>query len=174
MIRLDIDNNTIRLAGIIPESYTDGTGVRCTLFMQGCAHRCEECHNPETWDFNGGALYNIDKLVNLILEDPLLDGITFSGGDPMYSPRQVIQVVDKVKERNPNLNFWLYTGFTYEQCLNNPDMKEVLSKIDVLVDGPYMKSCRSLSLKFRGSSNQRIIDTKKSLETGDIKLAIED
>lgn len=165
--------DSIRLAGIIDESYTDGVGIRCTIFTQGCSHKCHNCHNPETWDFNGGHLYDIDKLVDSIKANPILDGVTISGGDPMYRTAEVLNLIQKIKNRT-NLNIWLYTGFTYEECLSNTDKLEILKQIDVLVDGAYDECLRTLSLRFRGSSNQRIIDVQNSLKTGKVILYIDD
>lgn len=165
--------NTIRLAGVIKESYTDGTGIRYTIFVQGCKHNCFKCHNPETWDFNSGTDYNIHDLVTDIMENPLLDGVTLSGGDPMYFPAETLELINEIKSRT-NLNIWLYTGFLYEDCIKDKDKMAVLSKIDILVDGEYKNELRSLQLRFRGSSNQRIIDVQESLKTGAIKILIDD
>lgn len=164
----------IRLAGVIPESYTDGVGIRYTIFVQGCNHKCKDCQNPETWDFNGGKLYDMDKVIENILSNPMLDGITLSGGDPMYMPNEVDEFISKLKSKNNAMTIWLYTGFTYEQCIADEEKAKVLKKIDVLVDGPYIASKRALHLRFRGSSNQRIIDVAKSLETGKVEILIDD
>lgn len=163
----------IRLAGVIEESYTDGVGIRCTLFTQGCNHKCHNCHNPETWDFKGGKLYDIDKLIEVIKENPMLDGITVSGGDPMYRTAEVLELITKIRERT-TLNIWLYTGFTYEECLADTAKLKILQNIDILVDGAFDEKLKSLCLRFRGSSNQRIIDVKKSLETGEVHKYIVD
>lgn len=165
--------STIRLAGIVDESFTDGVGIRYTIFTQGCNHYCNGCHNPETWDFNGGTDYDIDDLINDMMENPLLTGVTISGGDPLYRTREVLELIKAIRTRT-QLDIWLYTGFTYEECLADSKKLEVLKNIDILVDGEYMNQCRSLSLRFRGSSNQRIIDVKKSLSTNEIVLFIED
>lgn len=157
----------IRLAGIVDESFTDGVGIRYTLFTQGCKHKCHNCQNPETWDFNGGQLFDIDRLIEDIKENPLLDGITLSGGDPMYQTQEILELIQKIKS-NTSLTVWIYTGFLYEQCIVDKDKLEVLKYTDVLVDGEYDEAKRSLQLKFRGSSNQRIIDVQKSLESGSI------
>ena len=154
---------TIRLAGIIPESYTDGEGIRYTLFVQGCAHHCKNCHNPETWSFTDGNNYNIDKIIDNILSNPLLDGVTLSGGDPLYRPDEVLEFLTKLKQRKPELDIWMYTGFTYEECLQDESKLKVLKCVDILVDGEYEEDRRCLALRFRGSSNQRIIDIKRSL-----------
>ena len=131
------------------------------------------CHNPETWDFKGGKLYDIDKLIEVIKENPMLDGITVSGGDPMYRTAEVLELITKIRERT-TLNIWLYTGFTYEECLADTDKLKILQNIDILVDGAFDEKLKSLCLRFRGSSNQRIIDVKKSLETGEVHKYIVD
>lgn len=157
----------IRIAGIVPESFTDGSGIRYTIFTQGCSHHCHGCHNPETWDFNGGHSIDIDKIVAEILENPLLDGVTFSGGDPMFQAKNCTELAKLIKSKT-DLNIWCYTGFKYEELLNREDAVEFMRYIDVLVDGEYNESQRCLALPFRGSSNQRIIDVPKSFESNTI------
>ena len=164
---------TIRLAGIVDESFTDGTGIRYTIFTQGCNHACYNCQNPETWNFNKGELYDINDIIADIKSNPMLDGVTLSGGDPMYRTVEVLDLVKRIKEET-KLNIWLYTGFTYEECLEDPDKLEILKHIDVLVDGMYDEHMRSLYLRFRGSSNQRIIDVQESLKKHKIKILIDD
>ena len=161
--------HSIRVAGIIPESYTDGTGIRYTIFVQGCKHGCYNCQNKETWDFNSGTEIDIDKLMEQIEDNPLLDGITFSGGDPMYQPEQCKELAKLIKKKT-NLNIWCYTGFDFEELLDNDKQRDFLNYIDVLVDGAYKEELRSLELRFRGSSNQRIIDVNESLNSGEIVL----
>ncbi len=163
----------IRLAGVIDESYTDGVGVRYTIFTQGCMHQCYNCQNKETWDFNAGTVCSIDKIIEQLKTMPWLDGVTLSGGDPMYRETEVLELVKKIKE-NTTLNIWLYTGFTYEECLADTAKREILNYIDVLVDGKYEEQLRSLHLKFRGSSNQRIIDIPKSLKENKVVILIDD
>lgn len=164
---------SINIAGVVEESYTDGLGIRYAIFVQGCSHKCKNCHNPETWQFNGGVKYDIDTLVSEILENPLLDGVTISGGDPMYQPVEVLELVNKIREQS-KLNIWLYTGFTFEECLENTEMAAILNKIDILVDGEYKEENRSLHLRFRGSSNQRIINVPETLATGKVVIYIDD
>ena len=162
----------IKLSGIIEESYTDGIGIRYTIFVQGCAHKCYNCQNPETWDFNSGKFVKIDTLITAIKANPLLDGVTISGGDPMYQPLQIFDLVKRIKQET-NLNIWIYTGFTYEECIKNKDMLKILEYTDVLVDGPYKESDRSLQLRFRGSKNQRIIDVQKSLKNNNVSILLD-
>lgn len=163
----------IRLAGVVKESYTDGLGIRYTVFVQGCKHACDNCHNPETWCFEGGNIFNIKNLVEDIRLNPMLDGVTISGGDPMYKPYETLELIREIK-KNTSLNIWLYTGFTFEECIQDTKMFEILKEVDVLVDGEYKEDLRSLQLRFRGSSNQRIIDVKKSLEYKKVIILIDD
>lgn len=158
--------DSIRIAGIIRESIVDGPGIRFVVFCQGCAHHCKNCHNPESWDFEGGYDCSIEKILKAIDEDPLLDGVTFSGGDPIYQAENFYNLAIEIKKRN--LNIMLYTGFTYEELLikSKEDMyiTKLLELTDLLVDGPYIEEKRDLTLLFRGSNNQRIIDVKRSLK----------
>lgn len=158
----------INIAGIIEESYTDGVGIRCTIFTQGCSHNCKGCQNPETHTFGTGKMLDNKAIMEYMKSNPLLDGITFSGGDPMDQAKDCAELAKQVKEET-NLNVWCYTGYTIEQ-LTKPDQLEFLKYIDVLVDGPYMEEKRKLTEKFRGSTNQRIIDVQEYLKTGNIKI----
>ncbi|MCH5324171.1 MAG: anaerobic ribonucleoside-triphosphate reductase activating protein [Eubacterium sp.] len=163
----------IRIAGTVPESIVDGPGIRYTIFTQGCPHHCEGCHNPETHDFNGGRLAETDKIYEHIVKDPLLRGVTYSGGDPFCQPAPLYDLGKKLKE-NTKLDIMIYTGYTFEQLLkmaeSDSDVKGLLSVADIIVDGKFILSQRSLELKFKGSSNQRIIDVPASLKTGKVVL----
>ncbi|MBQ1813125.1 MAG: anaerobic ribonucleoside-triphosphate reductase activating protein [Bacilli bacterium] len=163
----------IRLAADLQtDSIVDGPGLRAVLWTQGCNHHCKGCQNPQTWDFNGGGLVPIDMVKEAIDELEYQDGITFSGGDPMYQVEACNIIADYAIKKG--LNIWVYTGFTYEEILElskkNKIYKEFLSKIDVLVDGRFILKERDLSLLFRGSKNQRLIDMKKTLKEGNIVL----
>lgn len=162
----------MRIAGFSKESIVDGLGYRYTIFVQGCKHACNGCHNPETWDMTAGTEYTdemLDKLADEIASDPIIDGITLSGGDPFYQAEDCVKLINKVKSRNSDFDIWAYTGFTWEQLLKDSKMLELVKKCDVVVDGPFVLSCRSLEIPFRGSTNQRLIDVKKSLESGEVK-----
>ena len=166
-------NKYIRLAADLQtDSIVDGPGLRAVLWTQGCGHHCKNCQNPQTWDFEGGGLVPIDMVLSAIDELEYHTGLTFSGGDPMYQPEACNIIAEYAK--NKGLNIWVYTGFTYEQLQKlaekKPVYKEFLSKIDVLVDGRFISSERDLSLLFRGSRNQRLIDVQKTLSTGEIVL----
>ncbi len=161
----------IRIAGTVGESIVDGPGFRYTIFTQGCPHNCEGCHNPQTHDFNGGHLVETDLILREIIKDPLLDGVTYSGGEPFCQCKPLTELADKIKGFGGfPLNIISYTGYTYEYLVSNADADngymELLKRLDYLVDGPFVLSKRSLELKFMGSSNQRFIDVQKSLKEG--------
>lgn len=160
----------IRLSGVCKESSVDGQGLRYVVFTQGCKHGCKGCQNPETHDFNGGYLEDIDKIVEDIKGNRILRGITVSGGDPMEQPEALYELVSKVKEIGKTV--WVYTGYTYEELikLKNKSIFNVLNTIDVLVDGPYIEKLKDINLRYKGSSNQRVIDCKRTRESGEIKI----
>lgn len=167
----------IRLASELQQdSIVDGTGIRAVIWTQGCEHKCPGCHNPSTHDMNGGFDKDIEELKKEISSLELQDGITFSGGDPFFQSKECAELANHIKSLG--MNIWCYTGFTFEKLLKlsnkQPSIMEFLENIDVLVDGLFIISKRSYSAKFRGSSNQRIIDVKKSLETGKTILISED
>ena len=157
----------LRIAGIEPESFVDGPGIRMTIFTQGCNHHCPGCQNPQTHDFN-----DIEEILDMIEENPLLDGITFSGGDPMDQAAALIPLAREIKERGMNLV--IFTGYTYERLMDlaheRPEMFELLTFADILIDGPFIMAKKSLDIKFRGSTNQRIIDVQQSLVEGHVVL----
>lgn len=160
----------IKIAGTVDDSIVDGEGFRFTIFTQGCYHNCPECHNPHTHDVNGGHEIDIDELFAQICENPLLNGVTFSGGEPFLQPKPLAELAVKIHERG--LNITTFTGYTLEQLQNmhNPDIDALLAQTDVLIDGPFIIDKKDLTLKFRGSSNQRVIDMNKTRETGNITL----
>lgn len=158
----------------------NGPGVRVTLFVSGCTHHCKGCFNEMTWDFQYGREFteeDADKILKL-LEPPYIAGLTLLGGEPMeYRNQQgLLPLLRKVKERYPDKTIWCYTGYLYEKDLLNdfcakwPETEEMLSCLDVIVDGEFVEELKDISLRFRGSSNQRIIDVRKSQETGKIVL----
>lgn len=159
----------IRISGLMNDSIVDGKGLRFAIYVQGCSHRCKGCHNPQTHDFNGGKLMDIETIWQEIQENPLLDGLTFSGGEPMEQPLPLISLAERAKEMG--LNLWSYSGYTYEELLQaNDDKTRLLKTLDVLVDGRFVEEERTLSLPFRGSKNQRIIDVQKSIKSNSIVL----
>lgn len=150
----------------------DGPGVRVSIFMQGCAFNCKECFNPETHDFNGGKEFN-DDTINRVLElcnNENIEGLSILGGEPMH-PNNIegtTKLAKSFKEKFPNKNIWAWSGFLFDKDLKD---KEVLNYLDVLVDGQYVDALRDPKLKWKGSSNQRVIDVKKSLNNGEVVLA---
>lgn len=160
----------IRLAGLEPESIVDGPGYRFTVFVQGCPHNCPGCHNPQTHDFFGGHLADTDDVIAHLGENPLVRGLTLSGGEPMMQPEPLYLIAKAAKGKG--MNVWCYTGFTLEELLreNRADRMRLLSAVDVLVDGPFRSHERSLDLLYRGSKNQRLIDIPATLKGGTIRL----
>lgn len=165
----------IRLSGIAYESLVNGPGIRRVFFSQGCKHNCKGCFNPDTHDFNGGEEKDMDELVKDTLSNPMIKGVTFSGGDPFERAEEFSYMAKRFKENN--LNIWCYTGYTFEEILENKDkrkgFKELLDNIDVLVDGRFVIEEKANNIKYRGSKNQRIIDVQKSLTENRI-VRIED
>ncbi len=158
----------LRLAGIVPESVVDGPGIRLSLFFQGCSHRCPGCHNPETHDPAGGTEVDSAELLVRIKEARGIDGVTFSGGEPFEQAAPLAGLAEEI--RNLGLNLVLYSGFTFEVLLRkserDPHIRRLLGAGTLLVDGPYIQEERDLTLPFRGSRNQRLIDLSRSLEQG--------
>ena len=153
----------IRVASDLqPDSIVDGEGIRTVLWTQGCSHHCKGCHNPETWSFDAGINVDVELVKKELSKIKGQDGITLSGGDPWFQIDACLEIAKFAKEKG--LNVWAYTGFLFEDLLNNEKMRNLLNYIDVLVDGPFILKERSLNIDFRGSRNQRIIDVKASLE----------
>jgi len=158
-------NPMLRLAGVVPESITDGPGFRFTVFTQGCPHHCPGCHNPQTHDFSGGEEKNVEDLLQQMRKNPLLSGVTLSGGEPFCQAQQLLPLAQAVKA--DGLELAAYSGYTFEQLVEQGgDMLRLLQLCDVLIDGPFLLEQRSLSLRFRGSRNQRLLDVAESLRQG--------
>ncbi|MEI8054658.1 MAG: anaerobic ribonucleoside-triphosphate reductase activating protein [bacterium] len=151
----------LRIAGIIKESVVDGPGLRYVIFTQGCPHRCVGCHNPDTQDFAGGYDISITKLLDSINETKLIDGVTFSGGEPFAQAAACAKLAELIKQNKNNLNIITYSGYYYAELLSmatkNPAIEKFLQSTDILIDGPYDVNKNDLNLSFRGSSNQNII-----------------
>ena len=160
----------IRLAGIVPESIVDGPGYRLAVFAQGCPHNCPECHNPQTHDPQGGALRDTGEVIAMLGANPLVRGVTLTGGEPMMQPEPMAQIAHAARQRG--MSVWCYTGFTLEalQAEGRADRLRLLEQVDVLVDGRFVLALKDISLRFRGSRNQRIIDLRKTREQGQIVL----
>lgn len=159
----------IRIAGLVNDSIVDGPGLRFTIFAQGCVHRCPGCHNPQTHDFCGGTLADTDEIIAHIRKNPLLDGVTFSGGEPFNQPLRFVEIAKAVHEMG--LDIWCYTGYTFEELnegLKFKKRRELLLHVDTLVDGRFEIDKKTLECPFRGSSNQRIIDVPASLSKGEV------
>ena len=158
----------IKLAGLVPESYVDGPGIRFTIFTQGCPHHCKGCHNPETHDFNGGRTADTNRILKKIRENPLIKGVTFSGGEPFCQAEPLADLGGRLKEMGYHI--MSYSGYTFEELLEKSKedkaVAELLSCLDILVDGRFILEERSLELRFRGSKNQRLIDVPLSLKSG--------
>ena len=161
----------LKLAGYDFESFADADGVSCVLFFSGCRHSCKGCHSPQTHDFNYG-LEITDKVIDKINEEidkrPFLNALVLSGGDPMYSAKEILSMLPKL--HIPNNNIWCYSGFKFEEIQKDPDMMALLEKCTCLIDGMFNIEKRDVSLKFRGSSNQRVINIKESLKQNKVVL----
>lgn len=153
----------MRIAGTVNDSIVDGPGLRFTVFTQGCPHHCPGCHNPNTHDPAGGYDVGTDEIVRQIRKNPLLSGVTLSGGEPFMQSAECLEIAKEA--HRINLNVWAYTGYTWEYLIreNDTGRMALLREVDVLVDGPYIADKRSLELDFCGSSNQRLIDVQQSL-----------
>ena len=156
----------IRIAGLVPESYVDGDGIRFAIFMQGCLRNCAGCHNPETHALDGGRLIDTAEIISAVKKNPLLDGITLTGGEPLLQLDAANELARAAK--SIGLSVWLYTGYTFEEIPSNA--ATLLESVDVIIDGAFIESQRDLDLQFRGSSNQRIIDIKKTRAQNKIVL----
>ena len=165
-----MDGSTIRIAGVVSDSIVDGPGLRLSIFVQGCPHHCEGCQNPETHDFEGGIEFDTEDFISRvrdeIIHNPILAGVTLTGGEPIAQVSAVLKVAEAVRELGKNVV--LFTGYTYEELLkmsvDEPDIKKLLALCMLLVDGRFILEQKSLQLKFRGSSNQRLIDPAASLK----------
>lgn len=155
----------LKLAGINEDSIVDGPGMRFTLFAQGCPHRCEGCHNPETWDFGGGTQIEAEKVFDIIRKNPLCKGVTFSGGEPFSQAKAFAKLGRMLREKGYEVA--AYSGYTFEELLSGTgEQRKLLETIDVLIDGPFVLKERSIELNFRGSRNQRILNVPQSLKQG--------
>ena len=160
----------LKLSGIIQDSIVDGPGIRTVIFTQGCPHHCPGCQNPDTWDFEGGTEMSVERVYEIIRSNPLGRSVTFSGGEPFSQPEELTRLAKMLKKDGYEIAS--YTGYTVEQLLRGTEaQKELLANIDVLVDGPFLLSERSLDVIFRGSRNQRILNAKESLKKG---MAVEE
>lgn len=162
----------MRYAQIRKMDITNGTGIGVSLFTQGCPYRCKGCFNPETWDFNGGKEWNkdVEDYFLSLLNNDFVQRITFLGGEPLIENNleDLKKLLIKIKEFHPNIEIWCYSGNTFENM--SEKQLDVLKYVDVLVDGPFIFTLKDLTLKYRGSSNQRIIDVQQTLTQNKIVL----
>jgi anaerobic ribonucleoside-triphosphate reductase activating protein len=157
----------MKVMNILHDSIVDGEGFRSVVFFAGCHHGCNGCHNPESWKMDNGSEMTQEQIYKEIINNELTN-VTFSGGDPFLQSHEVSELAQAFKHAGKNI--WCYTGYTFEDLLTNPNHLQLLNNIDVLVDGPFQLEKRDLSLLYKGSSNQRIIDVKRSLVEGRTSL----
>ena len=160
----------MRIANWISDSIVDGPGRRLTVFTQGCPHRCPGCHNPETWDPAGGREVPLEELEALLAGNPLLQGLTLSGGEPFLQAGDCASLARRARRRG--LDVWTYTGYRYEDLAEagRADWEALLAATDVLVDGPFLQAQKSYAALFRGSDNQRLIDLRQTRAAGQVVL----
>ena len=158
---------TLRILDIVEDTMVDGPGFRTSIYCAGCRHACPGCHNPQSWSFDGGREMTVEQIMRIIEADPYAN-VTFSGGDPMYQAAGFAELAQTIHKRTQK-DIWCYTGFTFESLIQD-DQRELLSHIDVLVDGPFIRALHDPDLLFRGSSNQRLIDVQRTLASGQISL----
>lgn len=159
----------IRISGTVNDSIVDGPGFRFSIFTQGCPHLCAGCQNPQTHSMDGGKLIDTQELIEAIEANPLLKGVTLTGGEPLVQPLPLIEIAKWCHEHN--LDVWAYSGYTFDEIMSGAAGNEavlLLKNCDVLVDGPYIEEQKSMLIKWRGSSNQRVIDVKQTLSKGSI------
>ena len=163
-------HKTLRIAGTVKDSIVDGPGIRYVIFTQGCPHHCPGCHNPQTHAFDGGNEADCQKILKEIFDSPLLSGVTFSGGEPFCQPELLASMAEEIKRRG--IHLMIYTGYLLEhlQKMENPYIARLLELADIVVDGPFVEAEKNLTLSFRGSENQRVIDMVKTRSTGEIVL----
>lgn len=155
---------TLNILKIIPDTIVDGPRIRTSLYLSGCSHHCQECHNPLSWKPNSGTDIEFDEIIKLIKEFDH-NHITISGGDGLcYQYLELIEFLKYIKKEIPEINIWVYTGYTYEELIKDKNRKEILNYIDVLVDGKFIKELLTKDKLWVGSSNQRVIDINKTLK----------
>lgn len=158
----------LSILDILHDTTVDGPGFRTAIYCAGCNNQCPGCHNPQSWDMGNGHPMSTDEILSEILADPFSD-ITFTGGDPMLQAQGFAELAKAIRSQSSK-NIWCYTGYTFETLVKNDAQRELISLIDVLVDGPFVQALRDERLYFRGSSNQRLINTQRSLQQGQVVL----
>ncbi|MCM1293149.1 MAG: anaerobic ribonucleoside-triphosphate reductase activating protein [Bacteroides sp.] len=165
---MSASNQSLSVIDILDGTIVDGPGLRLSIYFAGCEHHCPGCHNPSTWDFDSGKPTDISEILQAV-EASTCKGVTLTGGDPLYQPIEQLTLLAK-QLKHMGKSIWLYTGFKFEDVVQNNRFSQLLSTIDVMVDGPFVESLRNIDLLFKGSSNQRIIDVAHWNRTGQIKL----
>lgn len=158
---------SVSLLKIVEDTIVDGPGFRLSLYAAGCSHHCKECHNPHSWQIENGTFYSVQTIFERVMKSS--SNITFTGGDPFFQTEAFSKLAELIKQ-NSRKNIWCYTGYLFEDLVTSEKFRRLLNYIDVLVDGPYVAQKRDVNLLFRGSANQRLIDVKKSLESGIVTL----
>lgn len=164
-----LENTTLKIAGVVTESIVDGPGIRYTIFTQGCPFHCKGCHNPQSQPLKGGIDVKLKVFYDEIKQNPLISGVTFSGGEP-FIQAGALSLLAKVLKKE-GYSMWSYSGYTFDKLENDDKFRSLLEHLDVVVDGPYVQSKHSMDIDFRGSTNQRIIDVQKSLAQDKVVLA---
>lgn len=158
--------NKISILDIIEDTTVDGPGFRTAIYAAACQHACKGCHNPDSWNMNNGTFYSIESLLSKVKESDF-GNVTFTGGDPLMQVEAFTELAKRIKTET-NKTIWCYTGYSYEQVISSKRLSQILSYINVLVDGRFVQSLKDESLLFRGSSNQRLIDVQESLRRGEV------
>ena len=167
--------STLRILDIVEDTMVDGPGFRTSIYCAGCRHQCPGCHNPQSWAFDQGREMTVEEIMRVVEADPYTRGVTFSGGDPMYQAAGFAELARQIHRRTQK-DVWCYTGYDYEKDILAGKLgpwettRKLLDLIDILVDGEFHLEEKDLKLRFRGSSNQRVIDVKKSLASDEIVL----
>lgn len=164
-------STSIRILDIKYGTSVDGIGLRTSLYCAGCVNRCPGCHNPQSWDEQGGQPIAVEDLLRLIIDADM--NVTFTGGDPMLHPEGFIALAQLIR-KHTDKTIWCYTGYRYEDLLRHPVRRALVELCDVLVDGPYIEAERDLTLHFRGSRNQRVIDVRQSLQSHSVCLLLDE
>lgn len=154
--------DSLKVLEIIRGTTVDGPGFRTAIYLSGCTHNCPGCHNPHSWDPEAGEHMTLREIMEIVEEEDF--DVTLSGGDPLFNPRNTAKLLTLLKANGRNV--WIYTGYTWEEILESPVLKEVVALANVVVDGPFIEALKDLDLPFRGSSNQRIINVRESLQKG--------
>jgi len=157
----------LRVIDISEGTSVDGPGLRTSIYFAGCTHHCPGCHNPQSWDPQAGRDVTIDEMIKVIDFNDF--NVTFSGGDPLFQAEEVTALARRIKSEL-HKNIWCYTGYIWENIVDDARFRPLLETIDVLVDSPFILSQRNIDLRFRGSSNQRIIDVQKTLKLGKVQI----